>query len=98
MRLENVKNHLTKKLKDPHFKELYELEVQKLAIVKRIVDYRIKHKLSQALLAKRVGVTQQYISKIERGEFSNIATLEKVLLHLGYTMRLKAVPLIHKAA
>ena len=93
MRLEKVDEHLKEKLKDPYFKELYELEAQKLKIVKRIIEYRVKNKLSQKQLAQKVGVTQQYISKIENGEFSSIATLEKVLLFLGYTVRMQAAPL-----
>lgn len=84
MRLQKVNKHLKEKLKDPYFKELYELEEQKLKIVKRIIEYRVKNKLSQKQLADKVGVTQQHISKIENGEFSSISTLEKVLLFIGY--------------
>jgi transcriptional regulator with XRE-family HTH domain len=38
-------------------------------------------------------VTQQHISKIENGEFSSVATLEKILLFIGYTVRIQAIPL-----
>jgi len=88
-----VNEHLQEKLKNPYFKELYELEQQKYAIVKKIIDYRIKKNVSQADLAKAAGVSQQHISKIENGEFSSIVTLEKVLLHIGMTVRMKAVEL-----
>ena len=93
MRLQKVDEHLKEKLKDPYFKELYELEEQKLKIVKRIIEYRVKNKLNQKQLAARVGVTQQHISKIENGEFSSITTLEKVLLFIGYTVKMQAMPL-----
>jgi DNA-binding XRE family transcriptional regulator len=95
MKTEKVEEHLREKLKDPYFKELHELEEQKLAIVKPIIEYRIKHKLNQGDLAKIAGVTQQHISKIENGEFSNIATLERVLLFIGFTVKLEVIPL-HK--
>ena len=36
MKIERVDEHLKEKLKDPYFKELYELEEQKLKIVKHI--------------------------------------------------------------
>lgn len=88
-----VNEHLREKLKNPYFKELYELEQQKYNIVKKIIDYRIKKKITQADLAKEAGVSQQHISKIENGEFSSIVTLEKVLLHIGMTVRMKAVEL-----
>lgn len=87
-----VDDYLKEKLKDPHFKELWELEEQKLKIVKPIIAYRIKHKFTQGQLAKRIGVTQQHISNIENGVFSSIITLEKVLLHIGYTVRIQAIP------
>lgn len=91
--MKQVNKHLEEKLKDPYFKELYELEEQKLEIVKRIVDYRIKNDLTQGQLAKRVGVSQQHISKIENGEFSNITTLEKILLFIGFKVRLEVISL-----
>ena len=90
------RDHLKEMLKDPYFKELYELDQQKLEVVKKIVAYRIKHKLNQRQLAKQIGVTQQHISKIENGEFSSVATLEKVLLGIGYSVRIQAVPLSGK--
>jgi len=88
-----VEEHLKKKLKDPYFRALHQVEIQKLSIVKPIVAYRIKHKLSQKQLAKKAGVTQQHISKIECGEFSNLVTLGKILLLIGYTVKLDIVPL-----
>lgn len=93
MKERTVNGHLKEKLKDSYFKELYELEQQKYDIVRKIIDYRIKKKINQSELAKEVGVSQQHISKIENGEFSNIMTLEKVLLHIGMTVRMKVVEL-----
>ncbi len=91
------RDHLKEMLKDPYFKELYELDQQKLEVVKKIILYRIKHNLNQKQLAKQIGVSQQHISKIESGEFSSIATLEKVLLGIGYSVKIEAVPLSGKA-
>ena len=93
MKESNVNEHLQEKLKNPYFKELYELEQQKYDIVKKIIAYRIKNKITQSDLAKEAGVSQQHISKIENGEFSSITTLEKVLLHIGMTVRIKVVEL-----
>jgi len=88
-----INEHLEEKLKDPYFKELYELEQQKYNIVRKIIDFRIKEGLTQGQLAKHVGVSQQHISKIENGEFSSVTTLEKVLLRIGMTVRIQAVEL-----
>ncbi len=87
-----ISDHLKVKTKDPYFKELYELEVQKYSIVEKIVEYRIKYQLTQGQLAEKVGVTQQQISKVENGEFSSIMTLERILLAIGMTVQIKAVP------
>ena len=89
----NVEQHLSDELKDPYFKELWELEEQKLAIVKQIIAYRIKNDLNQRQLAKKVGVTQQHISKIETGDFVSVMTLEKVLLAIGYTVQMRIAQL-----
>lgn len=93
MRTEKVSEHLEKKLKNPYFKKLYEFEEQKLHIVKQIIAYRLQHHLTQRQLAQKAGVSQQHISKIEQGEFTNIATLNKILLLIGKVIKLKAVPL-----
>ncbi len=93
MKIREVSQHLAEEMKDPHFKELYELEQQKLTVIKPIVTYRVKHQLTQGDLAKQVGVSQQHISKIENGEFSSMSTLQKVLLHIGYTVKIQAVSL-----
>ncbi len=97
LKTRKVDDYLREKLRDPYFKELWELEEQKLKMVKPIIGYRIKYNLTQGQLAKKIGVTQQHISNIENGEFSSIATLEKVLLHIGYTVRIQAVALNVKA-
>jgi len=94
--MKKVRDHLKKKLRDPYFKELYDLEVQKMRIVEHIINYRISNRLSQKKLADCVGVTQQFVSKIENGDFSNILTLEKVLLFIGLTIRLETKPLPKK--
>ena len=82
--LTNVKDHLKEELKDPYFRELYELDSVKTEIAKKIIEYRIKHHLNQSQLAKMVRVSQQQISYIEEGDFSNFQTIQKVLLAIGY--------------
>ena len=92
MKLRKVDDHLKEELKDPHFRELYELEEQKFQVVRRIVAARIREGWTQTELAEKAGVTQQYISKIESGEFTSIVALEKVLRFLGLTVQLRIVP------
>ena len=84
---QNVKDHLKEELKDPYFRELYELDSVKTEIAKKVIDYRIKHHLAQSQLARLVKVSQQQISYIEEGDFSNFQTIQKVLLAMGYKIK-----------
>ena len=91
--MRKVDDYIKEKMKkDPGFKERYDLIREKAAVVKEIIEYRIRHNVSQAQLAEQIGVTQQYISKIEEGEFSNLDTIENVLHHIGYRLKLEVVP------
>ena len=95
--MKKVDDYIKEKMgKDPDFKSRYAWTMQKAAIAKKIIKYRLKHKLSQAQFAKELSVTQQYISKIEEGEFSNLATVEKILYHMGYGVKLQIIPLRRK--
>src|SRR3989338_6499889 len=85
--LTNVREHLKEELKDPYFRELYELDSVKTEISKKIIGYRIKHNMNQTQLAKMVKVSQQQISYIEEGDFSSFQTIQKVLLAIGYKIK-----------
>ena len=91
--MRKVDDYIKEKIKkDPDFKARYDLIKEKATVVKKIIEYRIRHKLSQERLAREIGVTQQYISKIEEGEFSNLDSIEEILEHIGYRLRLEVVP------
>lgn len=91
--MRKVDDYIKEKIKrNPDFKVRYDLLMEKTAVVKKIIEYRIRHKLSQEQLAKEIGVTQQYISKIEEGEFSNLDAIENILEQIGYRLKLEVVP------
>jgi len=77
--------------------ELQELDEEKLKVAKVIIGERIRRRLSQTALARRLSVTQQQVSKLENGDFDNLGTLQKVLSVLGYHVRVSAVPLDREA-
>jgi transcriptional regulator with XRE-family HTH domain len=55
---------------------------------------RNRAKLSQAQLAERAGVSQQRLSRIERGTVSiSLATVQRIFAKLDKQLRLEAVPL-----
>lgn len=91
--MRKVDDYIKEKIKrNPAFKAHYDLLMEKAAVVKKIIEYRIRHKLSQEQLARELGVTQQYISKIEEGEFSNLDAIENILEPIGYRLKLEVVP------
>lgn len=91
--MRKVKDHINDKLKkDPNFKKRYGLILQKAAVAKKIINYRIEHNLTQAQLADEVGVSQQYISRIEEGHFSTFDMVETILHHIGYRLRIESIP------
>lgn len=78
VRLENIEIDLKEKLKNKEFKRLYEIECAKVALAQKIAELREKKHLRQVDLAKRLGVSQQFISQIETGQEKNL-TLETII-------------------
>jgi len=55
---------------------------------------RARAHLSQARLADRLGVSQQWLSKVERGDANaSFATVQRIFAELGKQLRVEAVPL-----
>lgn len=85
IRLENVDIDLKEKLKNEEFRRLYEFESAKVALAQKIAEMRQDGHLKQVDLAKKLGVSQQFVSQIETGEERNltIETLIKIAQSLG---------------
>ncbi|MBI3320637.1 MAG: helix-turn-helix transcriptional regulator [Candidatus Omnitrophica bacterium] len=96
-RLKVVEEHLHEKRRHASFREHQELDEEKLKVAKAIISERVRRRLSQTALARRLGVTQQQVSKLENGNFDNLGTLQKILSVLGYHVRVSAIPLHREA-
>ena len=85
VKLENIDISLEEKLKSKEFRRLYEFERAKVALAQRIAELREEKHLRQADLAKKLGVSQQFISQIETGEEKNLTleTMIKIARSLG---------------
>jgi len=85
VRLENIEKHLREELKNEEFRKAYELECAKVALAQKISELREEKHLRQIDLAKKLGVSQQFISQIETGEEKNltIETIIKIAKSLG---------------
>lgn len=82
--------------RNPELHDSLDMAFRKAQIIKKIIQYRIDKNLSQTQLAHEIGVSQQYISKIEEGEFSNLLTVENILNHIGYHLKLEIVRIRRK--
>ena len=85
LRLENFEHYLKGELKDKEFKKHYELERARVALAQRIAEIRQGRRMRQADLAKKMHVSQQFISQIETGQETNLTldTLMKLAKSLG---------------
>jgi DNA-binding XRE family transcriptional regulator len=80
-------------MKDPEFRAEYERADAEFAIVEALVRARVRAKLSQAELAKRIGTTQSAIARLEGGGVSpSLATLRRYAEATGSKLRVDLVP------
>lgn len=89
-RLEDFKIHLNEDLKDPEFRKMYEIECAKVAIAQKIAELRDKQHLKQSELAKKMNVSQQFVSQLENADKSNltIETLVKIAKSLNRSVKI----------
>jgi transcriptional regulator with XRE-family HTH domain len=82
--LKTRKQILDKDLKDPAFRARWEKTAIARAVGLRLVAYRAEHKLSQVQLAKKLGMKQPMVARLEAGEKNpNWETLVRLSNRLG---------------
>jgi DNA-binding XRE family transcriptional regulator len=58
-----------------------------------IIQYRVKHGLTQTALARQLGMRQPAIARLEAGDHEpSVATLARLANNLGITLRLDLSP------
>jgi DNA-binding XRE family transcriptional regulator len=87
-KLKTFRSHLKELMINTEFANGYEEEKKRVSIAIKIAEYRQKQNLTQTELAKRSGITQQQLSKLERGENCNMNTFLKVCHSLGIEVML----------
>ncbi len=75
-------------------RERFEEEAYAFYSGQALRDIRKKEKITQTELARRVGTSKSYISKVENGELSpSISTYNKLVSALGFEIQLtKSLP------
>ena len=87
----SLKSILAKELKDGEFRIAYDKKRFYLEVAHLVSELRGKAGLSQAEVAKKAGVSQPMIARLEAGDDRRTPTLDtiyKILRVLGYTFTL----------
>ena len=80
----NFSKIIEEEMKDPEFRKGVELEMKKLEMSLAIINLRKKKKISQAKLAKKIGMKQSAVGRIEAGKQNlTIETLQKIAFALN---------------
>ncbi len=61
----SFEDHLKEQLKNPRFKKAWEESEAEYILAAKLIEKRLKNKMSQRTLAKKVKTTQAVISRIE---------------------------------
>ena len=97
-RLQNVDIYFNEEMKDPEFRRMYEIERVKVALAQKIAELRDKKHLNQSQLARKMNVSQQFISKLENGDKANVTleTLAKIARSLNMAVEISFTKLSAK--
>lgn len=96
--LVRAKDVLAKHLERPEFRSNWEQSALARAVAIAIVDYRSKHQLTQTLLARRLGVRQPHVARLETGEHTpSLEMLQRLSGALGLRFVVDVAPVRHAA-
>jgi ribosome-binding protein aMBF1 (putative translation factor) len=82
-----------RQLKDPAFRAEWERTAVARAVAVRLVEYRGEHALSQTALARKLGMKQPAIARLEAGEHNpSFDTLARLSTALGIEFHISVTP------
>jgi ribosome-binding protein aMBF1 (putative translation factor) len=78
---------------DPKYRSEWERTALARAVAVKVIAYRAKHGVSQTVLARRMGMSQPAIARLESGEHNpTFPTLLRLSKTLGIELALDIVP------
>jgi ribosome-binding protein aMBF1 (putative translation factor) len=84
---------LKEEMQNPEFRENWERTTLARAVANQVIRHRAEHGLSQSELARRLGVSQAVVGRLELGEHEpKIATLSKLARTLGLRFNIEIHP------
>ncbi len=89
---------IARNLQDPEFARLYGAEQAKGEVAITLARARLKLGLTQKQMADKVGGSQPYIAKLERGDANpTVGNVGRMLAVLGLRLVVDTAPLAHEA-
>jgi transcriptional regulator with XRE-family HTH domain len=87
----NFRTHKERLLRNPKVKKEYEKLAPEFQLAESLIKARIKKGWTQAELARRVGMQQPNIARLEGGNYDRVSlpTLKKVARALGAKIEIK---------
>lgn len=86
----NFDDFLNTQMKDPEFKKEYDALEPEFEIIQAMIDARKDAGLTQQELAKRTGIAQSDISKLERGNANpSLRTLRRLATGMGKKLHIQ---------
>ena len=84
---------LSKQLENEEFKKEYEAIQPEMDVIRAIVDARTSQNLTQNELAKRTGINQADISKLENGTRNpSVNLLKRLAEGMGMSLKIEFIP------
>lgn len=74
---------------DEEFRKQHELFVEEMRFKQALIDARKSKELTQKEVSKRSGLSQQAVSRLEKGHGGTIDTVIKYLYAMGLTLTVK---------
>lgn len=91
--MKNAQQVLAEQITDPAFREEWDRTVLARAVAMRVVAFRAEHGLSQAALARVLGVSQPLVARLETGEHEpTLTSLTRLSRHLGLEFHIAITP------
>ena len=91
--MERLEDFMQEQLKNPEFRKEYEAIQPEMAVIQAMIDARTSQNLTQKELAKRTGIHQSDISKLENGTRNpSINILKRLADGMDMVLKIEFVP------
>jgi transcriptional regulator with XRE-family HTH domain len=89
------RDDLAKRLEDSRFAEEFGAEAAKTDLALTLAEARLRSGVTQVQLANRLGKTQSYIAKLERGDANpTVGNVGRIMATMGLKLSTEAIPLM----